>query len=354
MKKLSLMLVSLIIYSGCSSTPKPSSPESVTIMAYNMENLFDTQQDADREDYTFLPASLKQTQAHKLICAKMTSHRDDCLNLDWNESVLDKKMARLAAVVLSVNGGRGPDLMMVEEVENLNVLKQLNDKHLKKAGYQSVVLIEGPDLRGIDVGMLSRFPLSGEAKLHHIPFVPKSEDDKVWMARSRGILEATFVLPDGQKLTAFALHFPSQANPGYWREQAIDFLNQLKNQVPKENLVVAGGDFNISHEEDLRAGFFRERLGKEWLISHYIGCKDCDGTHNYRGSWSFLDALLFSPSMGIKGQAKWQVLPQTVQVPVFSRYQTTPFNTPARFSENKPAGVSDHYPIMVEIAPRKE
>lgn len=354
MKRAALLLVFAI--TGCTTALKrPADPsQEVTVMSYNLENLFDTLPDEGREDATFIAKRFKGNPAHRLTCAKnSTPYRmRECLEKDWNEKILEKKMERLATVILGVNGGRGPDILITVETENIRVLKMLNEKYLKPAGYGSVVLIEGPDLRGIDIGMLSRFPVEGEPKLHLIKFKPKNDEDKEWMARSRGILQTTFKLPSGDLLTVMGVHFPSQANPTYWREQSIATLNELKNQLPKDRLVIAGGDFNISAEEDAREGLFRDWIGKEWLISHYIGCKGCDGTHNYRGNWSFLDALLFSPNFGPKHGSAWQVDGDSINVVKNSRYQTSVFNSPARFDENSPVGVSDHYPIKARIVRR--
>ncbi len=337
-----------------SIAPRASKSEnSLTIMTYNVENLFDTKQDKDREDYTFLPLSLKGTPEHRLNCSKLNGFRQkECLEFDWNEDVLERKLNRLANVILSTNNGNGPDVLILDEVENLNVLEMLNKK-LAKAKYKSVILLEGPDLRGIDIGMLSRLPQARPAKLHAIGFKPKTPEDKEWMARSRNILHSAFRLPNGDILNVLGVHFPSQHNPTYWREQAIDYLNHIAGQLPPTELVVVGGDFNISAEEDNRSNLYRERLQNNWLVSHYIGCGSCSGTHNYRGSWSFLDALLFVPSMGPSGSARWQVDPKSIHVVTESRYQTSQYMTPARFNDRKPVGVSDHYPLIAEIVPRE-
>jgi len=342
---------------SCSTTPKAYGPKdnAVTVMAYNVENLFDTQQDANREDYTFLPLRIKQTEDHRIQCQSVASsfRRRECLGMDWNENILNTKLSRLADVIQQVNNGHGPDVLIMPEVENINALHLLN-RHLKKAGYKEEILIEGPDLRGIDIGILSRLPQTEPAILHKIPFKPKSKGDAEWMARSRGILEATFRLPDQRKLTVFGVHLPSQANPTYWREQAIDYLNELKKSVPADHLIIAAGDFNITHEEDARSGLFRERVGQSWLISHYIGCGGCRGTHSYKGSWSFLDVLLFDKSMGMNGTSSWVVDFESIRVPTQSRYQTNSFMSPARFDERNPVGVSDHYPILAVIKPRPQ
>lgn len=349
-----LLLAIVVTCSACASfgRQKQRHPDAIAIMAYNSENLFDTLQDKDREDFTFLPLKLKGSKEHTDFCNKQSgSRRDECLNMDWNEDVLSTKLDRLANVILSVNDGKGPDILILEEVENIHVLKLLNER-LKERKFSEVILIEGPDIRGIDIGMMSRFPQIAPAQLHKIAFQPKTEDDKEWMARSRGILHSQFRLPSGQPIHVFGVHFPSQANPTYWREQAIDTLNGLLDSLPKGSLAVGGGDFNISAEEDTKVGLFRDRIRSHWLVSHYMGCGNCHGSHNYKGSWSFLDALIFSKDFSPDGNGAMKVDPDSINVINESRFQKTTFQTPARFNENRAEGVSDHFPIYGEIVPR--
>ncbi len=333
------------------------STDQVSIMAYNLENLFDTEFDEGTEDFSFLPLTLKGTPEHTKACNAMRSprYRDECLTHDWNDKVVDRKLSRLADAILQVNGGRGPDLLLVSEVENIKILRKLSEEYLKPAAYKHVILIEGFDPRGIDVGMLSRLPQIGEAKLHKIPYVGKTEEDKVWASRSRGIIQADFTLPDGQKLRAFTVHFPNPSNPSYWRGQAIQHINKLKRETPKEYLVVAGGDFNISTSDENNNKFYEKHLGAEWIVSHLVGCEGCRGTNYYHSlrQWSFLDSLLFDPRMKEDGgTANWHLVNRSIRIPNESRYQKNPWLSPARFDENRPTGVSDHWPILAVIQKR--
>ena len=364
-KKLSistLLIAFLWLGTNCTSLKKKAdSPEAVkenvVVMAYNVENLFDTVHDEGTEDFAYLPVAFKKKRPDILAkCEKIDSarRREECTDNDWNETYLERKMRRLTDTLAQIRDGQGPDILIMEEVENKRVLEQWNKQYLAKFGYQTIVHIEGFDLRGIDSAFMSKFPLVGEPKLHKIPYQGKDEEDKKWMARSRGILEATFQLPSGDKLTVMGVHFPSQANPTYWREQSIDFLNKLQASVPKENLLIVGGDFNIASDEDEKEQLYN-RLGKHWLVSHQIGCKGCYGTHYYHAkrSWSFLDALLFRPDMAEEnGTAKWKVIYNSIRIPNEGIYQTNAYGSPERFKPRGPTGVSDHWPLIATLTLR--
>ena len=131
-------------------------------MTFNVENLFDNIDDPVKDDKAYLPLSAKQTAAHKSACNEIEVQRwrDECLNLDWNDDILDYKMTVIAATILQVNDGRGADIIALQEIENLAVLEQLRTGYLANAGYLPAILIEGTDARGIDVAFLSRLPLA--------------------------------------------------------------------------------------------------------------------------------------------------------------------------------------------------
>ena len=113
------------------------------------------------------------TPLHAAACNEIVvdSWRDECLNLDWSDAAIEHKLADL--------------------------------------GYRPVVLIEGTDARGIDVALLSKLPLLGEPLLQPLilPDFPDRQGD------TRGVLQATFVLPDNSRLTAFSVHFPAPLSP---------------------------------------------------------------------------------------------------------------------------------------------
>ncbi|MCB0412454.1 MAG: endonuclease/exonuclease/phosphatase family protein, partial [Bdellovibrionales bacterium] len=227
-RKISLPFFSFVILlffsmTACSVPPKAPLAEvpkatgpTVTVMTYNVENLFDLKDDPKKADETFLPIELKKSEAHQVKCQKIAKKfwRDQCLHWNWNKEALDLKMDRLAKVVRQVNEGKGPDLLFLQEVENKDVLKDWNTRYLKDLGYSQVGLIEGSDLRGIDVAFLSRLPIKGTPQLHKIPFKNIKQSQK---QDTRGILQVSFQLPDDQTLTVFVVHFPAPFHPAQLR-----------------------------------------------------------------------------------------------------------------------------------------
>lgn len=333
----------------------PKAENEIGVMSFNVENLFDTVHDENRNDHAYLPRIVKQKNAaYQAACREnneSANRLSECLTTDWNDVQLDTKLKNLTQVVLGVDGN-GPDALMLIEVENLNVLNIWNSNYLQKANYQTVVLIEGPDDRGIDVGFMSRLPLAGKPVLHKIPWKSENDEDKKWMEKSRGVLEVTVKAPNGDPLTFFVAHFPSQANPVYWRKQAAEFVTKLIKDKGPDAMVVTGGDLNITAEEEEQEHFFRDTLGTAGSVSHFVGCKDCPGTHNYRKSWSFLDAHIYSKALTSEGSGSYVMEPNTIDVIRYNDVHLKKGKYPARWDYDKIDGVSDHFPLYVRLKQR--
>lgn len=331
---------------GSSVAFSEKKPQELSVMAYNLENFFDTEHDEDTEDWPYLPLSQKKNPQHEKRC-EASGDGKDCLEMDWNQEVVSAKIKNLASVILSVDQGQGPDILLVEEVENLKILNQLNQQGLQ-GKYQTVVLEKGFDTRGINVGLMSRLPLAGKPQLHRIPFKPENAEEDRWQKKSRGIYEVPLRLPQGDTLFIFVVHFPSQRNPPHWRQQASEFLADLILKKGPQAYAIAGGDFNITHDENEKNKFFSQTLSTAGSVTHLVGCQSCDGSHYYRGEWSFLDALIFSKAFS-RTQKTWSLEVDKIDTPRAGAMQVKKDGTPLRFFWKKKTGVSDHLPIYARI-----
>lgn len=104
--------------------------DSLYIASWNVENLFDTIDDPNKNDSEFLPTSAKE----------------------WDFAKLDFKLHNLAQVINYMNNGKGPDILGLQEVENISVVKRLIYK-LNERDY-IVAHRESPDERGIDASLI--------------------------------------------------------------------------------------------------------------------------------------------------------------------------------------------------------
>ncbi len=255
--------------------------DRISLMTYNVENMFDTSHDEGKDDYTYLPQSLKKgalkDQVKKSCGAlKAPVWRKECLELDWNDELLGIKMQQIGSVVrqIQTSRGNGPDILFMQEVENFNVFKQFVESQTPDAGYYGV-LLEASDPRGIDSAFLSRFPISQKRAPQLHPIITESGSQL-----ARGVLEVTVDLPDGTPLTALVFHFPAAYHPTDKREAALRTLNQIRETIPSNHIVVGGGDSNITDKEENKNGILRSITRPFWTLIEDF-CQGCAGTEYY-------------------------------------------------------------------------
>ncbi len=325
----------------------------ISVMTFNVENLFDDRHEPGKNDYGFLPMSYKKKYGLDDFCREKHEERmirsiKKCRTVDWNSRTVSAKMRRVAGTVLSYNRGRGPDILVLQEVENFSVLDELRTKYLAPGRYLSAVLIEGEDFRGIDVAMLSRLPVSGGPVLHPMPY----SDTK----KTRGILQAQFRLPGGSTVTVFGFHFPSQASSVTYRLKAFRFLNSLRGKLPGDEIVIAAGDCNVTETENTENRIFNGLIGNRWLVSRALTDPDQNGTvySSWKKSWAFFDVILFSRNLGVDARkpAPWMLVPGSIRVWDSNPGHRTGNGRPKRFNPYSHAGVSDHWPVVARITLR--
>jgi endonuclease/exonuclease/phosphatase family metal-dependent hydrolase len=135
--------------------------------------------------------------------------------------VWDESRRKLAARALSEPDGKLPDILCVQEVENLDALRVFNERVLG-TWYSYAVLIDSWDNRNMDVGVLSRYPVR-ELRTHIDDTGPDGQ--RIF---SRDCLEATVELPKGERLTVLVNHFKSKLVIGAKGETPEQFRERLR------------------------------------------------------------------------------------------------------------------------------
>lgn len=205
--------------------PGGGEPRTITIMSYNVENLFD---DADNG----------------------TEYREfDPGEGEWTTDHFYAKMLALAEVIESVCPER-PDILALQEVENLDTLETFRDDVLKNGGYRYAALVEAPEA-AVNTGVLSSFPLTDVRS--HLLHGESTE-------RLRSILEVE-IDAGGTKLFLFNNHWKSKAGGAeeteYLRIESAELLAgrimSILAEDPSAEIVVCG-DLNENHDEYARIG----------------------------------------------------------------------------------------------------
>lgn len=340
---------------------------SFDIMAYNVENLFDTEHDDGKNDYEYLPKSnpLKAKGCRETSSAYRLK---GCLSTDWTPLRLELKLNQIRRLVYE-GVGHLPAIMALEEVENDNVVSKL----AQKLGYDGHVTANGPDERGIDVAVMydSKQNIVLKSFKEHV-----LKDVIFEQNPTRNILEVHFQTPEGD-LILFVNHWPSQSNPVVNRMKAAEAVRELmekRREEFKDALIVATGDFNTI-DTDLPHPFKDELLSKHDITDifmnnnkenthpDYQNIPKPTGTYYYKKTkeWNFLDRFFVAKSekgngLNIRHGSPKIVSPffaMKIYIPNRSRTNSEMVGTPWSYNHNADnaelAGFSDHFPIIMTL-----
>lgn len=307
--------------------PKAKAEGAIRIATYNLENLFDNIDD---------PA--------------ISGDIDDA-----DDTKPDAQKKGLADAIKRLNA----DVIAVQEIENHEALVEFRDNYLQGLGYDFAKSIGPGDERGIEQGILSRFPIKETKVWENIdlggthPEYAGDRPNKLAgqpLKTRRSPFMATIEVPaekaggTAYNLTLFVVHHKSSRGMEYWREaEATKFsamVDEIEAANPKQNIVVLG-DFNAEQwDESVQI----------WLRSG-LECVSCahpdsmDPAHTSHASGRTIDMILVNPAL------KHEIIPNstfvlaTPQLAPDADWRTAP--KPALYA-------SDHMPVAVDLTPKDE
>jgi endonuclease/exonuclease/phosphatase family metal-dependent hydrolase len=140
------------------------------------------------------------------------------------------------------------DVLALQEVENRQLLDRLVSEELSSLQYKHVRLLEGNDVRGIDVALLSRYPVP--KAISHVKDVFKGvPPDTQNYGFSRDCLEATIEPAAGRRLILLINHLRASDGTNYQesvarREAQAQRVREIADATlaahPDANLAVVG------------------------------------------------------------------------------------------------------------------
>jgi len=310
---------------------------SLVIMTWNVQNLFDAETSGlEYEEY-------------------------DPLQSDWNEESMRAKMESLQEIILSIEPDL-PDIILLQEVENREVLEILNRDYLD--GHYQFVEAWGDGKSAISCGLLSlRTP--DQVHLHYPGEFGKSG--------LRPLVEIHFS-GDGSHFILFNNHWKSRSGGQAATEQArIMSASVLASRIAElrkdgEVNIIVAGDLNGSCEDFRPGGSQTAQIPVEelhnvpWQNSLFISYEeqdtfidsgkvilfspwkslDSEGSYFFQNRWMKLDQLLLDRGL-FDGKGLEYEGSQCVANPLMCDDQGLPMGWESWRQE----GYSDHFPLIL-------
>ncbi|MCO5247629.1 MAG: hypothetical protein M9887_01590 [Chitinophagales bacterium] len=318
----------------------------IRIMTYNVENLFDTKDDPEKEDGEFLPWGIKK----------------------WTYDRYLTKLKRIFKVISNISEWEYPGIIALTEIENGDVLEDLiHLTPLVESDY-GIIHEESPDARGIDVAFLYRHSVFRPITHEKLP-VTLSDDPHF---KTRDILYIQGLINKNDTLHFFVTHFPSRlGGEAYSESKRVRAATVIRHKVDSIlNInsmakIIITGDFNDepsnkSVEEALRGKSSLEnaRQGDLFNMMYEMHSKGY-GTYKYQSQWNMLDQYIISPGLLDKtsnvytnadGARIFQ--PDWLSVNDDAYPGLKPNRTYS--GPNYIGGYSDHYPVYMDLYFKKD
>ncbi len=308
---------------------------------WNVENLFDVEDSPARSD------KLNRTLKGELA--------------GWNDATLTRKINNLATIIRQLNGGLGPDLLGLCEIENRPVLQRLVEALAPLGRNYLVAHHDTADERGIDVAFIydsAKF-LAEETFSH---FIQKR-------TATRELFQVNFRTAAGRLLVAVGNHWPSRLGGGRESEAyriiagetLAYFLARIEEVKGDDTPILVMGDFNDEpSDRSLTDHALSSRVRNQVLYANTPRLLNLMwplmgrglGTHFYESS-AMLDQFLISGGM-LKAKSKLQAVAESVAI-VQLPEMTEPGRYPVPIRFGRPAsglnqnGFSDHFPITMNL-----
>lgn len=254
------------------------------ISFYNVENLYDPDNDSLFRDDDFTPEGLYH----------------------WTYGKYVKKVNNIAKVLIAMGEGEPPDMAAMAEVENDRVFQRFCHRSpLQKFNY-GYVHFDSPYSRGVETGLLYRRDrlqiIHQEAIAVVFPFESA--------AKNRDILYVVTKTLCGDSLHVFINHWTSRyggygatvPKRNYYAQVLRHCVDSLLSLYPSAKIIIMG-DFNDypTDESVCRTLGAADRAQTDTaslynLMYRFLKMQNV-GTHKYEDFWGCLDQIIVSPSL---------------------------------------------------------
>lgn len=279
----SLLLLTHISFAQ-NSLPKDKEFYTAVIGFYNLENLYDTINDPNKNDEEFLPNGSNE----------------------WTGKRYIEKLDHMARVISEIGTEANPDglaILGMCEVENKSVLEDLVKQEKLKGRNYGIVHYDSPDLRGVDVGLIyqPKYFKVTNSKSYRLTIPGKTD----FFTRDQLVVSG---LLDGEMIHVIVGHWPSRRG-GEKRSEAnrIEAAKLSRHIVDSiytidENAkVIVMGDLNDDPTNKSIQKFLNATGDKSAVTGNKLYNPMYDlhmkgiGTLAHRDVWGIFDQTILTP-----------------------------------------------------------
>ncbi len=312
-----------------------------TVAFYNLENLFDTINDVNKND-----------------------EASPIMEIRFNRGkIYREKVSNMAEVVSQIGFDitkRPPSILGICEVENRMVVEDLiSDEKLRKYNY-GIIHYESPDDRGIDVGLIyNKDVFKVKNSSSHDVFITGNNSSKRRNTRDQLVVSGYL---DGELMHFIVNHWPSRGADETKRIAAAEvnnfIIDSLRNKYDSPKIITMG-DFN----DDPFDKSIKKILGAKKNINDVkkndmynpfetILVDEGVGSNAYRDKWQLFDQIILSKPFLYKNYKDYQLYKAGVFNKSFlinkkGKFKGYPFRS---FSYGTfTGGYSDHLPPYIYL-----
>ena len=316
-----------------------------TVAFYNLENLFDTVNDTEKNDEA---SPMMEIKAGREAVYKKKVHN----------------MARVIADIGTETTGNSPAIIGICEVENVDVVEDVANDSLLLAKDYGIVHFESPDRRGIDVGLMYQKglfqPISKSA--HTLRIYDNNTKKRIY-TRDQLLVSGKL---EGDLIHIIVSHWPSRSGgeaksrpkrvaAAKLNKRIIDSLQAL-NPYAK---IITMGDLNddptnASIKDVLKAKMKKKDVKIKGIYNPFINMfkKQGLGTTAYRDAWSLFDQIMVTKPLIETDFSSFRYYKAGIYNKNYltnkkGRYKGYPFRSFAEggFTD----GFSDHFPVYIYL-----
>ncbi len=319
--------------------------EKVAVGFYNLENLFDTEDDPAINDEEFLPNGA----------------------MKWDNVKYQNKLNNMAKVISIIGKSEGfsggPALLGVSEIENRRVLEDLIATPPLNNEPWRIIHHNSPDRRGIDVALLYKATVFQPRNVK--PYRLTIPGEPNFLTRDQLLISGMLL---GEKVHIIVNHWPSrrggekESRP--FRNAAAKLSRHIADsllRLDKNAKIIIMGDFNDDPINESMLVHLNTSDGKKATPSQLINpmlpmYNNGQGSLAYYDAWNLFDQIvisqgLFKPTNNSFALAKAVIVKDAFLFQKEGRYKGYPLRTHAGGAYLN--GYSDHLPVMLVLKRKK-